>query len=591
MKLRTRLGLAVLAAAVSLHRGPAAQAVPAATAQGEPTAERAHGSVFRRDIDALVARLHGDAWRAVVDSQSAPPLGGDSVLATAQILCAMGHCHRRYHASDGPVVRSSLALMRQARDSGDANGDVELAAWVADALAIIDPHPSAAPAASGSRRHSSPFATMVADIVARAAKGPGNFPQDLGAAASQRGRELLRGGEPMPGDEAAQILVQLVACQVANRQLDRAADGEGGPRVAFTASQERGLEWLMARQQNGVFAQGGNPSEALTGFGLMALQTMPKERRPAATQAAIDAGLQWLLRRQNADGTWGQSLQNYTTCVAIGALRAAGDPAAAPALARARHALLSFQHCERSGYQTSDRDYGSIGYGGAQRGDLSNLQFAMQALRDTGLTADHEAFAKAVVFLQRTQNLRAYNDFSGTVPDPDTDEGMLDATSGNDGGAGYYPGNSSAGYIVHPDGKAEPRSYGSMTYALLKAYMLAGVAADDPRVVAAVDWIRSHWNLDINPGVDPALGEAARYQGLFYCYLLMAQALDLLGVDAVQSASTEAGTIDWRSALREKLEAMQGPDGAWLNQRNGRWMESEPMLCTCYALLALGHCR
>src|SRR5690606_799169 len=132
-------------------------------------------------------------------------------------------------------------------------------------------------------------------------------------------------------------------------------------------------------------------------------------------------------------------------------------------------------------------------------GDLSNLHFSLEALRATGLPPDHDAFQKALVFLQRTQNLKSVNDFSGKVPDPDREGVVLDAVSGDDGGAAYYPGNSAAGYIVQPDGKTIPRSYGSMTYALLKSYTLAGVPGDDPRVQAAVQWIQDNWTLAVNP--------------------------------------------------------------------------------------------
>ena len=134
-------------------------------------------------------------------------------------------------------------------------------------------------------------------------------------------------------------------------------------------------------------------------------------------------------------------------------------------------------------------------------GDISNLQFAIEALRASGLEQDHEAFAKALVFLQRSQNLRAVNDFSGRV----RDEGeWIEVTPGDDGGSAYYPGNSPAGYVELPDGKKIPRSYGSMTYALLKSYTLAGVKGDDPRVQAAVKWIQDNWTLAVNPGSDPA---------------------------------------------------------------------------------------
>ena len=256
-----------------------------------------------------------------------------------------------------------------------------------------------------------------------------------------------------------------------------------------------------------------------------------------------------------------------------------------------------FQNIEAGGYDSSDRDYGSIGYGGSQRGDLSNTHFSMEALRATGLPEDHEAMQKALVFLQRTQNLKSSNDFQGKVPHPNKQGAEIEVKSGDDGGAAYYPGNSAAGYVVKPDGTAVARSYGSMTYALLKSYTLAGIKGGDPRVQAAVKWIQNNWTLAVNPGSDPALGEKVKYQGLFYYFMVLAQALDAAEIETFERPRATTGikpavtTVDWRQELGAHLTSMQQQDGSWVNGKNGRWMESMPLLCTCYAMIALEQCR
>jgi squalene-hopene/tetraprenyl-beta-curcumene cyclase len=425
------------------------------------------------------------------------------------------------------------------------------------------------------------------------------FPQQLGkdaAAKAQQWNAAL--AAPLPRDEAADVLVQLVACQVANKLLDTAQEPKSGLGTTYLPAQQKAFEWLWTQQHDGVFsvAMGGKTIQdaGLTGFGLLALQTKPRTLRSAAEQATIEQGLRWLLAQQRDDGSFSEQLPNYVTSVVVAALSRWDDPGVKPALQKAQRALLAFQNIERSGYQKNDRDYGSIGYGGSQRGDLSNTHFALEALKATGLPADHEAFAKAVVFLQRTQNLKSVNDFSGKVPDPEREGVILDSTPGDDGGAFYYPGDSAAGYILQPDGKSVSRSYGSMTYALLKSYTLAGIAGDDPRVQAAVKWIQANWTLAMNPGSDPALGEKVKYQGLYYYYMVLAQALDLAAVQQVtvpnkDGSSTDA--IDWRQALRAQLESQQQPDGSWVNGKNPRWMEGLPLLCTCYAMVALERCR
>lgn len=576
----------------ALRAADAVQAQPAAAA-------RKKGVIFKEEVDALIDVLVDEARGA------GHALGGAAPAATARILAAMARCHRRYYyPGDVPAVTAAVGALLRSRRHDGSFGDAEATAWVADALANLPLEPTFAEEVHAARRwlqergaSASAFEGQVERVLQQVRADV--FPQHLGAEAAAKARAWQASSAGLMHVEAAEALVQLVACQVANRRLDRQEDAAANQ--PWSPAQQRAFAWLLSQQQDGVFAitRGGRsfPDPALTGFGLLALQTKPKALRTADEQAVIDKGLRWLLQAQNDDGTFGEQVPNYTTCVVVGALVRWGDPAAAPALQKAQRAILGFQNSESSGYQRSDRDYGSIGYGNSQRGDLSNLHFSLEALRATGLPADHEAFAKALVFLQRTQNLKSVNDFSGKVPDPDREGIVLDATSGDDGGAAYYPGNSAAGYVTLPDGKSIPRSYGSMTYALLKSYTLAGVKGDDPRVQAAVRWIEQNWTLAVNPGADPALGEKVRYQGLFYYYMVLAQALDAAGIDKVRAVTKDdqgvekIAEIDWRQTLRAHLEGMQQADGTWVNGKNERWMEGLPLLCTCYAMAALEHCK
>lgn len=295
--------------------------------------------------------------------------------------------------------------------------------------------------------------------------------------------------------------------------------------LTLSAARSKGLAWLLQQQKEGVFVVTMRGREmrdpGLSAFGLMALQTKPKALRTADEQKVVDQGITWLLTQQNEDGTFGQRQPNYVTCVAIGALTRANNPAHEPVLKKAQRSILVFQHLESSGYSPSDPDYGSIGYDSKSRGDLSNLHFSLEALRATGLPADHEALQKALVFLQRTQNLKSVNDYRAKTTDGEKGP-PVEAVAGDDGGAVYFPGNSPAGYLKNPDGTVVPRSYGSMTYALLKAYTLAGVKKDDPRVQAAVRWIGEHWDLTGNPGNYDPKDDKAKFHGQFYGYVLLA---------------------------------------------------------------------
>ena len=575
-----------------------------------PAVTRKRGTIYKSQVDGLIGALRATSRRGEAGAAGDGVLGSD-VLSTAKILVARGHCHRRYHVSDGPVVRPSLDYLLKNRRSDGGFGDRTITRWVVDAMKVLDPDGLAEDIAACERMLSGEQGDVLTfdagvDAVLGAVRAD-RFPQDMGEEAAELADGWIQAPAALDRATAAEVLCALVACQRANRLMDQGSTEQ--PDAPWSASQERAFAWLFGQQQGGVFSvtmpmkddagatvMRSFPDPAFTGFGLMALQSKPASKRTAAEQDVIDRGLRWLLTQQNEDGTFGQQVTNYTTCVVVGALSRWPDPSKAQALKRAQKAILMFQNTESGGYSPGDRDYGSIGYGNSQRGDLSNLHFSLEALRETGLPEDHEALKKAIVFLQRTQNLKSSNDFSGRVPHPDREGETLQVVSGDDGGASYYPGNSNAGYTVNPDGTAIARSYGSMTYALLKSYTLAGVKGDDPRVKAAVKWIQDNWTLAVNPGSDPAMGEKVKYAGLFYYYMVLGQALDAAGVDTVTvseatATGAEARQIDWRQALRDHLASIQQPDGTWINGKNGRWMENLPLLCTCYAMAALERCR
>jgi squalene-hopene/tetraprenyl-beta-curcumene cyclase len=317
-------------------------------------------------------------------------------------------------------------------------------------------------------------------------------------------------------------------------------------------------------------------------MGLGALLAVP-EPRPAPVQKAIDAGLDWLASLQHEDGSIHQGqLANYVTSASVLAFVAAKRPADAPRIALARDFLKGLQADEGEGYSAGDRYYGGVGYGGDERPDLSNLQMALEALNASGVPGSDPAFQKALVFLQRCQNRSESNDLALGV------EGKT-ITSGNDGGAAYAPGESKAGLVELPDGKRVARSYGSMSYALLKGYLFAGLSKDDPRVQAVWKWLRENYTVAVNPGFPPSDDPTASYQGLFYYFHTMAKALDLSGEPTVVDGQGVAH--DWRAELAGRLVAMQRPDGSWINENAERWLEGNPVLATSYAMLSLGIAR
>jgi squalene-hopene/tetraprenyl-beta-curcumene cyclase len=261
-------------------------------------------------------------------------------------------------------------------------------------------------------------------------------------------------------------------------------------------------------------------------------------------------------------------LPNYETCLAIVCFKEANADGRYDKLLKDADAFIKgLQKDSDDGKDKSDIAYGGAGYGKDGRPDLSNTHFLVEALRAAGNKADDEAVQKALVFVSRCQNLETqYNTtkYAALV---------------NDGGFYYTP------VTDKPDPANETangglRSYGAMTYAGLKSMIFAGLGPDDPRVKAAYDWVKAHYDLESNPG----MGQA----GLYYYYHTFAKALDALGKDEV--VDDDGKRHAWRQELFAALSERQQEDGSWANT-DRRWLETDPNLCTGFALLALSYCR
>ena len=382
-------------------------AAPSVPAQDEKPQDQKpkFGTIFKREVDGLVNAL-------CTANREDGSIGG-SALATAQVLTAMGHCHRFYSLADGPVVRRSVNFLFTRREKDGSFSDrsaefdaIETTRWVVSALQAADPNDFRAELVSlqlwltkqGASTESR-WDEHVRDVAMRVGSMFDGDPKQAGAevaAALARGPIRAADGS-LAIDANVTSLLTLVACQQIARQLDKGTeiDGADFPQVA-----QRGFDYLLTRQKDGVFyvktRDGEFPDTGLSGMGIAALLTKPRALRTDAEQATIDAGLTAILAAQNDDGSFGQHTVNYTTCAAVLALSMANDPAHEKALVSAREFILKIQNIEDRGYARGDRDYGSIGYGGDQRGDLSNLGFAVEALRRSGLDEQHESFSEGL---------------------------------------------------------------------------------------------------------------------------------------------------------------------------------------------------
>lgn len=338
--------------------------------------------------------------------------------------------------------------------------------------------------------------------------------------------------------------------------------------VQIEQAASRGIAFLKNRGQadDGSFSR--ETGAAVTALCVRAIL----EHRPAATNdPSVKKALEFIETKFQGNGgiyATGSGHQNYETSIAVGALvRANQDGKYDSVLDRAELYLRGIQWDETEGIDAGDVKYGGAGYGSeGDRPDLSNTAFLIDALRDLGNDADDESIQKALKFVLRTQNLAGHGNDTPHADDI------------GDGGFYYTPAAGGQSKAGEGDGGGL-RSYASMTYAGLKSMIFAGLTRDDPRVAAAMDFIRNHYTLDSNPGMDQA--------GLYYYFHTFGKALQAAGIDTIDDAD---GTPHvWRNDLVQKLLAEQQPDGSWVNDGNRRWMEGDRNLVTAYALLALAY--
>jgi hypothetical protein len=346
--------------------------------------------------------------------------------------------------------------------------------------------------------------------------------------------------------------------------------GSHGEPTQLQKTIDGGLRYLRehGQEEDGTFS-------ARFGPGLTALAVTAALRNDVPLDDPMVAkGLAALERFVKPDGgIYGNGrLKNYETCVAIVCFELANkDGRYNDVLRNAERFVRGLQYvaADRQGNEQWD---GGVGYGGPERPDLSNTSYLIDALvaRDKGV--DDAAIQRALVFVGRCQNLDSQYQYNDTPF----------ARLVNDGGF-YYTFLAENVDPSTSDRYTENgglRSYGSMTYAGFKSLVYAGLTKDDPRVKAALEWIRKNYAVDRNPGVGDA--------GLYYYYHTFAAALKASGIDSVVDEQDKSH--DWRSELAAELGRRQRPDGSWSNT-NRQWFENDPNLATSFALIALSYCK
>jgi hypothetical protein len=316
-------------------------------------------------------------------------------------------------------------------------------------------------------------------------------------------------------------------------------------------SVDRGLKFLRSKQESdGSYSHHvGVTGTVLVAFG--------ESHRAYAYDEGPFIGLaaDWLLTQVQKNGSIsGANTPTYNTALAIMGLNAVGGKKFGAAIKGGQSFLVGFQTDEDLQYKASDKFYGGIGYGGDERPDLSNLQYALEALRKTSYDPSSDVWAKAQKFVTRCQNRSESNDQTWAT---------------DDGGFVYAPGQSFAGGT---------RSYGAMTFAGLKSLILTRAEKSDPRVKSALGWIQKNYSFTHHPGMDTT--------SYFYYLQTASEALAAYGETNLPDANGKPR--NWTVDLASQLMTLQNKDGSWMNPNKKYW-EGNATFMTGRAIIALNN--
>ncbi|MBN1809285.1 MAG: terpene cyclase/mutase family protein [Planctomycetes bacterium] len=348
-------------------------------------------------------------------------------------------------------------------------------------------------------------------------------------------------------------------------------DAPASPKAAMLKSLRKGVQYLEASQnEDGSWGQ-FQAGVGITALGAHAMLISPlgltEENTPALKKA-----IAFIVAHAQENGEINivdQGLGNYNTSLAIIALNNTGNKAYDDVIKKGQKYVMSVQHDGGP----DDASTGGYGYNTKRgRADISNTQWAIEALRETGLSEGDEQFKKALTFLHHVHNSSEVNSLPW-------------AAVVNDGGAVYTPDPddidedpvSKAGKVEGRGGQQGWKSYG-MTYAMLKSYLYVGMEKDSPEVKLAWGWIQNNWTVDENPG----LGE----EGYFYYLTTFSKTLAMVNDPVV--VDKDGREHRWADELAARLAKLQKEDGSWKNEAS-RWYEADTTLVTAYAIRSLSY--
>ncbi len=330
-----------------------------------------------------------------------------------------------------------------------------------------------------------------------------------------------------------------------------AACGQSAPPAPPASPLDRGIAWLLARQEadgswRGRDVQLFSLGPALTGFVLHAFSFA---RDGSVPPAAIDRALAFLRQGVTEDGAASASdYPCYSTALALLAFRRHRPEGWEEIARRLEAALRRLQLDEDEGWTPADPEYGGWGFGrptgprDPHRLDISVTRFVVEALAPAG--PQDPALQKARAFVERLQ--------------------------GPDGGFHFTPLDPVYNKAGEQDGRR--RSYGSPTVDGLLA--LSRLGSDPTRLRDAGAWLQRNFNEFACPGF-PEGHRPDWPRGL---------------VGYWRAGAARVVDPERKRRIALVVAAEQRPDGSWRNAVE-LMNEHDPLLATALAVLALGACE
>jgi len=363
---------------------------------------------------------------------------------------------------------------------------------------------------------------------------------------------------------------------------------------------DRAAAYLM-KQQNDDGSWAPKPGPGVTALVVAGLL---RTNNAKPSDPAVAKAIDYVISRQKDDGgIYDSMLGNYNTSIALMMLgQLEQTDRIQQVVKRAQDYLRGLQwHNQQDPTGTKIAEdhpwFGGAGYGNKGRPDLSNTATMIAGLRDSGLDCKDPAYLRAMAFVTSLQGAKANTRYGDQIV---PDGGFIYATSENKDAIGKLQSYAVPDTTTDAFGKSRLRTYGSMTYAGFMSYLYAQLDREDPRVLDALNWIKRNYTLDHNPGMGDieSTEQDERFQGYYYYLHLFARALSAWtrgeprGVEADPDTTTitlaDGEKRDWANDLIARIAELQKDDGRFENVHD-RWMESDPVLCTAYALNALGH--